>query len=84
MLCPYVMCGRQVIKASGTPSNGVNVVRVKHSGDSVSATITSGSATPSNSSNTSTDIPLYKIEDGKITEDYRNMPRVPLYDPKAS
>ena len=81
---PYVMCGRQVIEAAGTPSNGINVVRVEHSADSVTATIETGEAAPDNSSDTETIIPLYKIEDGKIIEDYRNMLRVPLYDPVGS
>lgn len=81
VLCPYVMCGREVVIASGTPTDGVNVVRVDHAHDSVTASIMSGDTeTPSNSSDTYTDIPLYKIKDNKIVEDYRNMPRVPLYD----
>lgn len=84
VLCPYVMCGREVVIASGVPTDGVNVVRVQHEYDFVTASIESGSAIPKNPSNTYTDIPLYKIKDNKIVEDYRNMPRVPLYDPRVS
>lgn len=80
---PYIMCGRKVVTATGTPVNGVNVVKVSHSSDTVTATITTGSATPANSSTSETIIPLYKIENYAIVEDYRSMPCVPLYDPKS-
>lgn len=77
---PYVLVGRQYISVSGTPVNGTNVLRIDHSGEAVTASIVSGSMPPAVPTLTKTEIALYKIEDNMITEDYRNLLTVPMYD----
>jgi len=79
---PYVLVGRKYISVSGTPTNGTNVLQIDHSGETVSASIVAGTMPPSDPTLTTTEIALYKIEDNAITEDYRNLLTVPMYDPK--
>jgi hypothetical protein len=79
---PYVMVGRTYVKVGGTPSDGMNVVRVDHGSSTVTATIEQGDPT-SASTDSSTTIGLYRIKDGKIVEDFRNLLVVPMYDPPA-
>lgn len=79
---PYIMVGRTYVTVSGTPSDGMNVVCVDHGSSTVTATI--GQGEPSSASTeSSTTIGLYRIKDGKIVEDFRNLLVVPMYDPPA-
>lgn len=79
---PYIMVGRTYVAVSGTPSDGMNVVRVDHGSSTVKATIEQGEPS-SESTDSSTTIGLYRIKDGKIVEDFRNLLVVPMYDPPA-
>lgn len=79
---PYIMVGRTYVTVSGTPSDGMNVVRVDHGSSTVTATIKQGEPS-SASTDSSTTIGLYRIKDGKIVEDFRNLLVVPMYDPPA-
>ena len=82
VLRPYIMAGRKVLEASGGIGDGTWGVRVTHSDENLEAEIVSiDGPVQDNSDPQSTTIPLYTIEDGEITEDFRGMTTVPLYDP---
>lgn len=82
VLRPYIMAGRKVLEASGGIGDGTWGVKVTHSDESLEAEIVSiDGPVQDNSDPQSTTVPLYTIEDGEITEDFRGMTTVPLYDP---
>lgn len=82
VLRPYIMAGRKVLEASGGIGDGTWGVKVTHSDESLEAEIVSiDGPVQDNSDPQYTTVPLYTIEDGKITEDFRGMTTVPLYDP---
>lgn len=82
VLRPYIMAGRKVLEASGGISDGTWGVKVTHSDENLEAEIVSiDGPVQDNSDPQFTIVPLYTIEDGEITEDFRGMTTVPLYDP---
>ena len=82
VLRPYIMSGRKVLEAYGYIGDGTWGVMVAHSGEAIQAEILPiDDPVQDNSDPEYTIVPLYTIEDGKITEDFRGMTAVPLYDP---
>ena len=82
VLRPYIMAGRKVLEAYGYIGDGTWGVMVAHNGEAIQAEIVPiDDPVQDNSDPEYTIVPLYTIEDGKITEDFRGMTAVPLYDP---